>query len=63
MKKKKCPSFGKKECPDCGHLWVKFLIYNAIVRRKFFRSFQEKKPDIFPYGAFLSRFVHDYLSK
>ena len=22
---KKCPNFGQK-CPDCGHLWVKFLI-------------------------------------
>ena len=22
---KKCPNFGGK-CPDCGHLWVKFLI-------------------------------------
>ena len=22
---KKYPNFGKK-CPDCGHLWVKFLI-------------------------------------
>ena len=22
---KKCTNFAKK-CPDCGHLWVKFLI-------------------------------------
>ena len=22
----KCPKFGNKNCPTCGHLWVKFLI-------------------------------------
>ena len=42
---KKCPNFGKK-CPDCGHLWVHFSCG--------FKSFQEKKPKILPYGAFLS---------
>ena len=31
-----------KKCPNCGHLWVKFLIYSVI-----FKSFQEKKPEIF----------------
>ena len=33
--------FGKK-CPNYGHLWAKFLIYSVI-----FKSFQEKKPEIF----------------
>ena len=36
---KKCTNFGEK-CPDYGHLWVKFLILNAILK-----SFQEKKPN------------------
>ena len=47
-----------KKYPDCGQLWVKYLIYNAI-----FKSFQEKKLKIVPCRVFLSRFVHDYLSK
>ena len=38
---KKCSNLWKK-CLDCGHLWIKFLIYNAI-----FKSFQAKKPDTF----------------
>ena len=38
---KKCLNLGEK-CPDCCHLWVKFLIQNAI-----FKSFQAKKSDIF----------------
>ena len=33
---KKRPNFGKN--PDCGHVWVKFLISSAI-----FKSFQEKE--------------------
>ena len=33
---KNCPNFGKN--PDCGHLWVKFLISSAI-----FKSFLEKE--------------------
>ena len=37
----------EKECPDFGHLWVKFLIYNAI-----FKSFQAKKLDIFSLRGF-----------
>ena len=28
---KKCPNLVKK-CPDCGHLWVQFLISNEIVK-------------------------------
>ena len=47
----KCPNFWKK-CPDYGHLWAKFLILNAILK-----SFQEKKLEIFPCGAFVSRVV------
>ena len=54
---KKYHNFGKKY-PDCDHLWVKFFIYNTN-----FKSFQEKKPEIFPCGVFLSRAVHDRLSK
>ena len=45
-KGKKGPNFGK-ECSDCGHLWVKFLISSAI-----FKSFQWKKTEIFPAGTF-----------
>ena len=47
----KCPNFWKKG-PDCGHRWAKFLILNAILK-----SFQEKKLEIFPCGAFVSRVV------
>ena len=35
---KKCPNLEKKR-PDCGHLWVKFLIWNETVN-----SFLAKKP-------------------
>ena len=55
--RKKVPNL-RKTCPDCGHLQVKFFIYNAI-----FKSFQEKKPEIYSCGAILSRFVHYQLSK
>ena len=54
---KKCPNLGKK-CPDCIPLWAKFNIQNAI-----FKSFQAKKPKIFPCGIFLSRVVGECLSK
>ena len=28
----------EKECPDCGHLWLKFLIWNrALLKSKDFR--------------------------
>ena len=47
-----------KSCPDCGYLWV-----NLSFEMQFCKSFQEKKPDFFACGAFLSRFVHDCLSK
>ena len=30
-KSEKVPDFGGK-CPDYIHLWVKFLIYNAVLR-------------------------------
>ena len=29
---KKCPNFGEK-CPDCSHLWFKFLNFK-VYRRK-----------------------------
>ena len=34
---KKCPNLEKK-CPDCGHLYVKFVIQNEV-----FKSFQALK--------------------
>ena len=55
--RKKCNNFGKR-CPDSDHLSFKFLIYNAILK-----GFYEEKLEIFPCGAFLSRFVYDCLSK
>ena len=54
---KKYPHLGK-ECPDCGHLWVKFLFYSAI-----FRRFQEKKLEIFLRGIFLSHIADNCLWK
>ena len=54
---KTCSNSGKR-CLDCGHLWVKFLIWNAI-----FKSFQVKKPEILSCGTFFSRFVHGCVSK
>ena len=45
--RKNCPNFGGK-CPDCGYLWVKFLIQNTI-----FQSFQAKNNgNFFPVGPF-----------
>ena len=52
---KKCPNFWGK-CPDCGHLCVKFFHLKC-------KGFQEEKPEIFLYGAFLSSVVNDCLSK
>ena len=54
---KKVPNFWKK-CPGCDHLWVKFLIWNAICK-----SFQGENQIFFPCRAFLFRFVHDCLSR
>ena len=54
---KKCLNFGKK-CPDCCHLWVKFLIQNAI-----FKSFQAKNRIFFLCGALPFRLVGKLLSK
>ena len=54
---KKCSNSGKR-CLDCGQLWVKFLIWNAI-----FKSFQMKKPEILSCGTSFSRFVHGCVSK
>ena len=46
--KEKCPDFWEK-CPNWVHLWVKFLILNAVL------SVSRKKiSEIFPCGAFLS---------
>ena len=47
-----------EKCPDCGHLWVTFLILNAI-----FTSFQEKKLEIFLCRVSLCRVLHCCLSK
>ena len=38
----------EEKCPECVHLWVKCLIYNA-----FLRVSGRKNLDIFPRGAFL----------
>ena len=54
--RKEYPDFFEK-CPNCGHLWVKFLIYSAI-----FKSFGEKT-DIFPRGVFLICVVDNCLLK
>ena len=43
---KKVPQFWGK-CPGYGHLWVTFLIWNAV-----FKSFQDKISEIFPCGVF-----------
>ena len=45
---KNCPNFGTK-CRDCGHLWVKLLIQNAI-----FKSFQAKNRDFLLQGLSFS---------
>ena len=50
----KCPNLEKK-CPNCGQLWVKFLVWNAA-----FKSFQAKNRTC---GAFLSRAVVECLLK
>ena len=44
---KKCPDFRKKY-PDCVHLWVKCLIWKAILRVS-----RRKNSEIFPCWAFL----------
>ena len=54
---KKCPNLEKK-CPNCGQLWLKFLVWNAA-----FKSFQAKNRTFFPGGAFLSRAVVECLLK
>ena len=54
---KKYPNLGTK-CPDCGHLWVKFLIQKTI-----FKSFQAKNRDFSPVGPSFLVFVDECLSK
>ena len=54
---KNCSNLRKKG-PDCGHLWVKCLTWNGVLK-----SFHTKKTDIFSLGAFLSRVVGEWLSK
>ena len=55
---KKYPNL-EKNCPDCGYLWVKFLIWNEI-----FKSFQDKKKKVeifflrdFFFSCFRSMFI------
>ena len=53
---KMCPNFlGKMPC-----LWSSMC---KISHLSTFKGFQEEKLEIFPCGVFLSRVVHDYLSK
>lgn len=52
---KKCPNFGKKR-PDGGHLLIKRL---SVI----FKSFQEKKLEIFLCGVFIFRVDDDCLQK
>ena len=46
--KKNCPDFRKKD-PDCVHPYVKFAIYNVVLRVSSRRDFK-----IFPCGNFFS---------
>ena len=54
---KNCSNLRKKD-PDCGHLWVKYLTWNGVLK-----SFQTKKTDIFSLGALLSCVEDEWLSK
>ena len=54
---KKCPNLEKK-CPNCGHLWVKFLIWNEI-----FESFQAKKWRFYSLRHFFSLVLGECLRK
>ena len=54
---KKCPDFGKNG-PDCVHLWIKFTIYNVVLR-----VFRTKISKMFLCGASFLLFLTECLSK